>query len=509
MNIQAAICDLDGVITQTATLHARAWKTMFDEYNQQRENAGKPNFHRFSIESDYLKYLDGMPRYDGVENFLKSRSISLPQGDETDSSGKETISGLGNRKNEIYQQLIKTEKVEYFEKNVAQIRQWKTQGIKLAVISASKNCKQILKATGLTDLFEVRVDGVVAAERDLSGKPAPDIFLEAAKELGVEPSRALIVEDSIAGIKAGKAGGFQRVIAIAPSNRHQEMINYGATDAVENLQQVNLNQQANKDHTELPSAQDHFDQIMQLLSGQSGILCLDYDGTLSPIVEDYNKAVISDSMRNEVKRLSVKIPVAIVSGRDISYIKKNVNLDGLYYAGSHGFEMEGPDNFQHELKEAEALLPVFDEVEQQLQEALADISGSAVERKKYAVAVHFRKVAENKKRLVEEAVDKILGTHSELIKGHGKKVIEIRPAIEWHKGKAVELIFQTIGGTEGAGAVVYIGDDVTDEDAFRVIENGAGILVGSHSEPTAATYVLKDVNAVEHFLKQLAHRLET
>ena len=504
--IKAAIFDLDGVITQTATLHAKSWKRMFDAYNENRGKNGEKQFREFSVEDDYPEYLDGMPRYDGVENFLKSRDIQLPRGAEDDDPEKETICGLGNWKNQLFHKILKEEKVDYFEDNVSVIREWKDQGIRIAVISSSKNCKQILEATGLEDLFEVRVDGVVSKERNIKGKPAPDIFLEAARELGVEPSEALIVEDSRAGVKAGKEGGFQRVIGIAGKDQEETMKKHGATEVVQSMKEVKLNE-PEESAKQLPSALDKFDEILSAITTHSAVICLDYDGTLSPIVEDYNKAVISDAMRNAVKKVADKIPVAMISGRDITYIQKNVNLDGIYYAGSHGFEIEGPDDFRYELEEAEELLPVFEKLEKSLEQSLQQFSGVRVERKKYAVAVHYRNAEEQQVPDIQSAVDAVLEDYPKLTKGRGKKVIELKPKIEWHKGKAVEMLAKKIGKETEAGAILYIGDDVTDEDAFRIISDGAGILVGSHDEPTAATYSLKDVDEVQEFLEKLADRL--
>src|SRR5690606_4498580 len=172
--------------------------------------------------------------------------------------------------------------------------------------------KQILEATGLEDLFEVRVDGVVSKERNIRGKPAPDIFLEAARELGVKPSEALIVEDSRAGVKAGKEGGYQRVIGIAGKDQEETMKKHGATEVVQSMKEVKLNE-PEESAKQLPSALDKFDEILSAITTHSAVICLDYDGTLSPIVEDYNKAVISDAMRSAVKKVADKIPVAIIS----------------------------------------------------------------------------------------------------------------------------------------------------------------------------------------------------
>jgi trehalose 6-phosphate phosphatase len=193
MNYKAAILDLDGVITQTAEIHARAWKKLFDQYNEERKNRGNSTYDEFSIKSDYPKYLDGIPRYDGVKTFLEAKGIQLPEGSPEDEPTKETISGLGNRKNGFFQQALQEEGVTVFEDTVKKIHEWKDKGMRLAVISSSKSCKPILEEAGLIDLFDALVDGIESEKRNLKGKPAPDIFLEAAKDLNVRPQDAFIV----------------------------------------------------------------------------------------------------------------------------------------------------------------------------------------------------------------------------------------------------------------------------------------------------------------------------
>ena len=216
--IRALIFDMDGVVTQTATLHAQAWKKLFDDFLQNRSEKAAKSAVPFRIDTDYPKYIDGIPRLDGIRNFLKSRGISLPEGGPEDSPETETIWGLGNRKNRYFQELIK-QKVEVFPDAIAWIKLKRAAGYRVAIISASKNCQAILRAAGIEDLFQVRVDGVVAEELHLPGKPAPDVFLEAARQLGVKPEDTAIFEDARLGVKAGRAGGFALVVGV---NRKQE-----------------------------------------------------------------------------------------------------------------------------------------------------------------------------------------------------------------------------------------------------------------------------------------------
>jgi beta-phosphoglucomutase family hydrolase len=213
-NIKALILDLDGVVTQTALVHAQAWKRMFDAYLKKRGEEEGKQYEPLVIETDYREYIDGIPRYDGVRNFLHSRGLSLPEGTPEDSAGEQTVSGLGNLKNMYFQELLKQDGVEVYKDTVDWLNQQRSLGRRTAVISASKNCVDVLHAAGLEKLFEVHVDGLQAANLGLKGKPAPDVFLEAAKRLGVQPQKAAIFEDARKGVQAGKSGGFALVVGI-------------------------------------------------------------------------------------------------------------------------------------------------------------------------------------------------------------------------------------------------------------------------------------------------------
>ncbi len=505
--IEAAIFDLDGVITKTASQHAKAWKKVFDQYNSWRKDEGESTFSPFSIEKDYPKYIDGIPRYDGTAEFLKSRNIELPFGASNEEEGFKTICGIGNRKNHLFQEIISEEGVEVFEKNVAQVRKWKENGMRTAIISSSKNCKQILEATGLEYLFEVRIDGVICAERNIPGKPAPDIFLEAASKLNIPPEKALIVEDAQAGVRAGKAGGFGLVIGIKNASNEEELLQNGADVVVDNLQELKVEFRKGKNPEELPSALGHFQEIAAQFETEPPLLFLDFDGTLSPIVEHHNDAFISEEMRDLVHKLSTKYPVAVVSGRGLADVRKRVNLPDLFYAGSHGFEISGPNDFSKDHEEAVKVIPVFDEIEPILQKKLQHIAGVDFERKKFTLAIHYRQVSIEEEPAVHTIVAEVLKTYPEIIKSDGKKVIEIRPAIDWHKGKAVEFLKGQLSSRENPLSI-YVGDDVTDEDAFREVKNGLGILVGEHSQKTYADYRVEDLAGVKRlFQKFLEHKI--
>ena len=231
----AVLFDMDGVLTATAKVHAASWKKMFDGFLKKRAaETGQP-CKPFDIKTDYKLYVDGKLRDEGVSSFLESRSIKLPFGEAVDPPERETVSGLGNRKNELVNKIIETEGVDIYEGSIALVRLLRQEGIKTAVVSASKNCETVLNVTGITDLFDVMVDGNVAARLGLPGKPAPDTFLQAAKKLDTEPQRAVVVEDAISGVQAGRAGNFGLVIGVDRHGEPDSLKNNGADIVVDDL----------------------------------------------------------------------------------------------------------------------------------------------------------------------------------------------------------------------------------------------------------------------------------
>jgi trehalose-phosphatase len=501
--IEAAIFDMDGVITQTARQHEKAWKQLFDVYLSTRKDEFTPFNH-----NDYLSYVDGKLRYDGVASFLKSRGTVLPHGDPSDSPEKETICGLGNRKNAQFLRIIESEGADVYPDTIAQIKKWKANGLKIGVISASKNARLILEKAGVLHLFDTRVDGQVSAELGLRGKPEPDIFVEAANRLKAPPNKTIVFEDAEAGVKAGQAGGFQFVLGVKRSGPKSGLLANGAHWVITNFDEINITDQTEEEpsfHEELPSAMGEKATIFKQFQEKKPALFFDYDGTLTPIVSQPEDAVLGENMRQAIIKLAEKYPVAVVSGRDLRDIQQLVGLDKLIYAGSHGYHIEGPNSLYLENEEAQAVLPLLDQLEQQLQQELADeIPGCKIDRKKFAIAVHYRNVGESLVEAVKSEVQHVVDEHENLKLGTGKRILEIKPAIDWHKGKAVYWLLDKLNLTVDNTIPVYFGDDVTDEDAFRaIIDDGISILVGQHDQPTAAHYRLKDVDELEQFLTQL------
>lgn len=234
----AILFDLDGVLTATATLHAAAWKQMFDIFLQRQTGVQGRHFIPFDSGEDYRRYVDGRPRFDGVSSFLASRQIGLPYGAPTDPPTAETVCGLGNHKNALVNEIMAREGVEAYPGSVRAVDFLRKQGYKMGVVSSSENCAAILAAARIESRFDVRVDGRTASDLGLAGKPEPDMFLAAARQLGVEPARAIVVEDAIAGVRAGKKGGFGLVIGIARTGNSDALRHEGADFVVADLEEL-------------------------------------------------------------------------------------------------------------------------------------------------------------------------------------------------------------------------------------------------------------------------------
>jgi beta-phosphoglucomutase family hydrolase len=236
--IEACLFDLDGVLTKTAKVHAAAWKEMFDGYLRQRAERTGEQFVAFDAGDDYDEYVDGKPRYDGVRSFLASRGIELPDGSPDDAPSAETVDGLGNRKNELVLKIIERDGVEAYEGSVRYVRAARDAGLRRAVVSSSTNCRDVLKAAGIIDLFEEIVDGVVAAREGLKGKPAPDTFLAGARAVGVGAEQAAVFEDAVAGVAAGRAGGFGFVVGVDRVGHADALRAHGAGIVVRDLAEL-------------------------------------------------------------------------------------------------------------------------------------------------------------------------------------------------------------------------------------------------------------------------------
>jgi beta-phosphoglucomutase family hydrolase len=235
---RACLFDLDGVLTKTAVVHNAAWKEMFDAYLRERSRRTGEPFVPFDPGRDYDEYVDGKPRADGTRSFLASRGIELPEGSEDDPPSAETVHGLGTRKNEIVLRRIREDGVEAYEGSVHYVRAARDAGLRRAVVSSSANCRDVLIAAGIEDLFEARIDGVVAGREHLRGKPAPDTFLAAARALGLGPQAAAVFEDALAGVEAGRAGRFRFVVGVDRTGQADALKKHGADIVVTDLAEL-------------------------------------------------------------------------------------------------------------------------------------------------------------------------------------------------------------------------------------------------------------------------------
>ncbi len=500
----AVIFDLDGVITKTAAVHEIAWAEMFDRYLRERAEAEGTEFRPFTT-SDYGTYVDGKPRYDGVQSFLESRGIELPRGDVSDPPELETVCGLGNRKNAEFTRIVEERGVEPYPSTIHFIRGLEAVGIKIALFSSSRNAVPVLESAGLGDLFEVRIEGNVAAELGLPGKPDPAVLHEATRRLGATPERTAVVEDALSGVEAGRRGGFKLVIGLDRIGQADELAASGADVVIPDLDRAVVeSSDGTRAVPTLKSARS--EELWSSIGDRQPAVFLDYDGVLSPIVEHPDLAILSPDTRAVLEQLAATTTVAVVSGRDVADVIDKIGLDGIYYAGSHGFDIRSPDGraVGGDLSRFDAFLPELDAAEAELQRQLADVPGSNVERKRFAIAVHYRQVPESHHQTVADIVERVAPDYGSLRVAGGKMIHEFKPDIDWNKGKALDWLLGEMGLDRPDVLPVYIGDDVTDEDAFRTLENrGIGIVVGREARTSLATFALDDTDEVREFLDEL------
>ena len=512
-DFDAAIFDLDGVITRTAQVHAAAWKNLFDDYLRTRADQTGGPFQAFDPIKDYCEYVDGKPRYEGVFSFLTSRGVTLPYGEPSDPPDRETICGLGNRKNAQFLKTLHENGVEVFPSTIALMRLLKSLGKKTAVVTASENGQVIVQAAGVTDLFEVMVDGRDARALGLRGKPHPDTFVRAAECLHVLPKRAVVCEDALAGVEAGRAGGFGLVVGLDRTGQADALYAHGGDVVIPDLVELGVRDESGiiwRSTPALPSALDRVEEVLARLGQQPVVVFLDYDGTLTPIVDRPELAVLSQDAREALDVLSRHCPVGIISGRDRKDVTNLVKLNSLIYAGSHGFDIAGPEHFALSHEVGTQFSSTLDQAEDVLRPLVRPIAGALIERKKFSIAVHYRLVAPDDVSRVEEAVTRVTADCPDLRRSEGKKVFEIQPRLDWDKGKALLWLLEGMKWREHHYYPLYIGDDLTDEHAFReLVDRGVGIVVEHGSRFSSASYSLQDPHEVREFLMRLNRHLES
>ena len=492
--LRAAIFDLDGVITLTASLHAWAWKTMFDVFLEAHAAGTATRQEPFDDGADFRDYVNGRPRIEGVREFLASRRIELPLGTPDAAPSHDTMWGLGNLKQVAFLRGLEERDIEVDEQTVSFIRRLRTAGVATAVASSSKNCARILERVGLTELFEARVDGVVSEEIGLPGKPAPDIFLEAAARLGVPPRAALVVEDALAGVEAGRAGRFGLVIGMDREGHRAALREHGADLVIERFDpalDAAIRAWFESAGQRIPSLLHEWDAFVSRLAGRRPALFLDYDGTLTPIVSRPELAVLPPEGRDVLHRVADAFPVAIISGRGREDVERLAGLPGVAYAGSHGFDLSLPRGERSDFRPADWIVPRMTEVRQHLEHEVGAVPGVLIEDKGYSVAVHYRLADPSALPVIRRSVDSIAGRDERLRFTPGKMVFDIRPNLPWDKGRALTHLLDALDLNRDEFVPIYIGDDTTDEDAFAVLAvlaGGVGILVSEAPRATKARY---------------------
>lgn len=499
---------MDGVITDTADAHFAAWKAVFDDFLRKRTDA-RGNWKPFN-RADYLAHVDGVPRFEGVRRFLAARGIELPE-DGPDAAGGQSIHGLGNLKNRRFQERLREGKVPAYEDARELVSFLRRSGIRVGVFSASRNAARVLDGAGMSESFEALVDGTVAQELGLAGKPDPAMLVETARRLDSEPGETVVVEDAVSGVEAGARGRFALVVGINrqsedPRAQAHALRTHGADLVLRDLRRLMTDDgSALRTVERLPSVWDRMDDLEARIGARRLALFLDYDGTLSPIVRDYRKAEISAGMAAVIGRLARSVPTAIISGRDLADVRERVGLEEVFYAGSHGFDIAGPGGLHDRPEQAERFLPPIAAARTELAKAVAGIEGTEIEGKTFSIAVHYRNTAAADVPRVEQAVDAVVGRHPELHKRRGKKVFELQPQADWDKGRAVAWLLENTRLGEGEALPLYIGDDLTDEDAFAVLEaRGISIVVRGDDRMTLADFALEDTEDVRQFLERLA-----
>lgn len=501
----AVIFDMDGVVTDSASLHAAAWTALFDGFLSGRPDAAGEDHSPFT-HADYLHHVDGKPRYDGVSDFLAARGISLPWGNPSDGPDAETVCGLGNRKDRLFLERLNRDGVRVFDSTVALVRALRAAGVGVAVFSASRNCAQVLAAGKIADLFPVRVDGIEAEKLALAGKPDPAMLLEAARRLGSSPARTVVVEDAEAGVAAGRGGGFGLVIGVDRGGDPDRLLSAGADTVVADLADTEVRSGFRR-MSEIPDALDSWSRLGDLLDTEKAAVLLDFDGTLAEIVPDPSAARLVDGAAEALTTLAARCPVAVISGRDLEDLRAHVNVPGIWYAGSHGFELLAPDGTRHIHDAVPGAEQALAEAADELRERLRAIQGVMVEHKRFAVAVHHRKAADTDTAAITAAVHEAAHAHGLRVTG-GRKVVELRPDVNWDKGAALRWILDHL---TVPALPIYIGDDFTDEDAFDAVESDGLAVLVRHDEDgdrrTAARFLLADPHRVRDFLDRLAELL--
>ena len=503
--LKAIVFDIDAIL-DTERLHKSVWIQTINDFLIK-------NYPEKALisEKEYYNFIEGKQKIERIKNFLDSRNISLSYGGHEDPPGDKSICALENQKSRLFNQMLIDTSAKYHTHIYNRVMEWKEAGIATAVVSSDEHFNKMPDTEDFKKLFNVKVDGTTVKKMGLKEKPEADLFMEAVKQLGLSPAQCALFDSTVSGLQAASKASFGLVAGIPGESNAKELSENGADLIVNDFDELDLlNDPEIKARFEnpIPPFASEYTKIGELFHDKIPVLFLDYDGTLTPIVKRPEDAILSDEMHEVLKACASRLHVAVVSGRDMDDLRNRVNIDEIIYAGSHGFRISGPGGLFMEHEKSASLLPHLDQAEIQLQQLFhGKYKGVQIERKRYAIAVHFRNAGKEDipgiKNQVYELVEKTPGFKT----GEGKMILEIKPDIDWHKGKAVNWILEKLELTDRKKYLpVYIGDDVTDEDAYETLsEWGIGIQVGPGPVPSASKYRLKNIYQVRIFLKEFTN----
>jgi alpha,alpha-trehalase len=503
--IDAVLLDLDGVVTDTTDLQARAWKRLFDTWLREHPSAPGEDHSPFDATRDYRRYIDGRPRDKGVKHFLLARGVELPDGAPDDGPEQDSIQGLGRRKNAMFLELLEEHGVEVYGCAVALLRRLRRAGIRTAAVTASRNCDAILDRAGVGHLFDARVDGNDAEREDLAGKPDPDTLLEAARRVGAEPARTAVLDDTVAGVRAAVRGRFGLIIGVDRGGQREALSEHGAHLVFDDPCHIGVAEPADA----IPPLLEDPAATAVSIAERRPVLFLDYDNILTAPADDGDGAAarLDTALRPVLHQLALAIPVIILSDRDLDDLRRRVGLPRVVYAGSHGLEIQGLE-LRLELPEALDARADLAAAADALERRLAAVSGARVERRHFAVAVLGGTAPGTDPARLADIVDAVAGEHPRLRRCGAGGRLALRPDIDWDEGHAVRWVLAELGRNGGDSLPVFIGGSEADEDAFRELRrDGIGILATDMPRPSAAHYRLGDRARVEVLLQALAARL--
>lgn len=384
---------------------------------------------------------------------------------------------------------------------MALARELKACHIKTALVTAGPNSAPLGTLAGLSEVFDTQTHG------------GTEGLLKASQLLEVPPGRTAIIDCTQTGVQAARAEHFGVIVGLTPLTSPESLKTHGADVVAPDLCDLAIkikNGLIKRNTMGLPSGLQHHLDILRQVQDKSVFVCLDYDGTLTPIVSRPELATLPDSTRETLRELATYCPVGVISGRDRVNVQQLVNVDSLIYAGSHGFDISGPKNLKIQHEMGAQFLPILDQVEASLHEQLDSIVGTLIERKKYSVAVHYRLTGSQDLPVVRSAVEAVLSQHSDIRAIHGKKLYDLQPGIDWDKGKALMWLLAALNIPRDGVMTFFIGDDVTDEDAFRVLQDeNIGMIVEDTARYTYATYRLNNPDEVVQFLRYLTTALRS